>query len=226
MKASKVKKAPYNPRRMSDKARKALQTSMEEFNDISGIVWNSRTGNLVSGNHRWENLVEKYGQSNIDLRKIKDLEGYFAIFSGEKNTGFILREVDWDEDTEKAANITANNEKLQGEFTDSISDILKDLSSSGSRVSKSIFSGLRLDELKLDFGIDDIKFDSTPDFDLEGDIEDLDFDIPDSVTNYSNEEEEDTEETFIKVKCLLSQKSRIVELIKNALINENDIEIR
>ena len=57
MKASSIKVAPYNPRKFSKDARKALKKSIEEFSDISGITINQKTGNVVSGNHRWEELV-------------------------------------------------------------------------------------------------------------------------------------------------------------------------
>lgn len=44
--------APYNPRRISEDAAAGLRGSIETFGDLSGIVWNERTGNLVAGHQR------------------------------------------------------------------------------------------------------------------------------------------------------------------------------
>ena len=43
-----LKPASYNPRRISDRAARALAKSIGDFGDLSGIVWNKRTGNLVA----------------------------------------------------------------------------------------------------------------------------------------------------------------------------------
>ena len=47
-----LKPASYNPRKISKKAFEGLEVSLKKFGDISGIVWNKRTGNLVSGHQR------------------------------------------------------------------------------------------------------------------------------------------------------------------------------
>ena len=51
-----LKPAPYNPREITADALKRLQRSVEEFGDISGIVWNRQTGNMVSGHQRLKAL--------------------------------------------------------------------------------------------------------------------------------------------------------------------------
>jgi len=125
MKISKVKLAPFNPRKMSDNTRKALKASMDSFQDISGLVWNANTGNLVSGNHRWTELKNAHGES-LELQRLEEpLDEFFMVFGTGEFTGYILREVDWDEETEIAANIAANSEKIQGEFTNAVSSLLK-----------------------------------------------------------------------------------------------------
>ncbi len=46
-----LRPAHYNPREITAEAAEGLRHSLVEFGDISGIVWNQRTGNLVCG-HR------------------------------------------------------------------------------------------------------------------------------------------------------------------------------
>lgn len=100
---SDLKKAPYNPRLILDDAATGLSNSIKRFGDISGIVWNSRTGHLVSGHQRVD-MLKKAGA------KLKD--GVF--FLGAKT--FPIRIVNWKLSTEKAANISANNPHIGGKF--------------------------------------------------------------------------------------------------------------
>ena len=151
----KIKNAPYNPRIMSRDAKKALIKSMEEFEDISGIVLNKRTGNIISGNHRWNSLEEKYGKQNLTLSPITD--SIMSIESDSGPTGFIMKLVDWDLEKEKAANIAANSQFLAGEFTASLQDILSELHEG---ITDTLFDDLRFDDLAIDLsdidmGLDD-----------------------------------------------------------------------
>ena len=41
--------AEYNPRKIGDQALKALGEAMVRFGDLSGIVFNRRTGRLIGG---------------------------------------------------------------------------------------------------------------------------------------------------------------------------------
>jgi hypothetical protein len=47
-----INNAPYNPRQISDKARKMLQKNLATVGLLSPIVWNQRTGNIVAGHQR------------------------------------------------------------------------------------------------------------------------------------------------------------------------------
>ena len=51
-----LKPAPYNPRSISEEASRALAFSMDEFGDLSGFVFNLRTGHLVAGHQRKERI--------------------------------------------------------------------------------------------------------------------------------------------------------------------------
>lgn len=111
-----LKANPKNPRRISEHDYKALLTSIKTFGDLSGIVKNNRTGQLVGGHQRIQAFKELGGQPVITERypqpnsKGTTAIGY-VILEDEK---FGYREVDWDADFEMQANVAAN--KIQGEF--------------------------------------------------------------------------------------------------------------
>lgn len=109
-----LKPAPYNPRKISKKAATGLGASIKKFGDLSSIVWNKRTGHLVAGHRRLEQL-QKAGA--------KLVAG--AVVARGKT--FPVRIVDWDAKTEKAANVAANNPHIAGDFDDGLGDILGEL---------------------------------------------------------------------------------------------------
>ncbi len=137
MKISDLKAAPYNPRVITEEALSALTTSIGEFGDISGIVWNSRTGNLVAGHQRLAALHKSYGDG---LR----IDGNALLTpSGER---FPIRVVDWPEEREKAANLAANSPFLAGSFDPGgLEAVLADLTAAEGL--GDLLDGLRLDEL-------------------------------------------------------------------------------
>lgn len=117
LKLSQLKEADYNPREITDEALEGLTVSIDEFGDLSGIVFNKRTGNLVAGHQRVKALKEKYGE--LDISEL----GIIL----PNNEVFKVRYVDWDMTKEKAANIAANNPHIQGEFTSDLKLIVSDL---------------------------------------------------------------------------------------------------
>jgi hypothetical protein len=150
MKIKDIHKAKWNPRKMSQVSKEALNASMDEFDDIAGITVNKRTGNLVSGNHRFTELSIKHGKGNISLEHLKG-EFYCLNALGEF-TGFLVRVVDWDIAKEQAANITANSDLVSGEFTSNLQTVLEEASKG---LPDELFSKLRLEDLRIDFGCDD-----------------------------------------------------------------------
>lgn len=121
-----LKPNPKNPRRMSDHDGNALERSIKEFGDLSPIVRNRRTDQLVAGHQRKKImgrmsaerrvlLNEQAGQGMYEGHEFMDDVGTVAlgyIFIGNKQ--FAYREVDWPYEREMAANIAAN--RIQGEF--------------------------------------------------------------------------------------------------------------
>lgn len=90
-----IKNAPYNPRIMDEKARKRLKKNIAKHGLVSALTWNKRTGNLVGGHQRLEQLDA--------LEKSKDYELTVCV-------------VDVDEREEAALNVQLNNPSMQGEW--------------------------------------------------------------------------------------------------------------
>lgn len=116
MEKKKVQATPYhiNPRQITDKQLLELEVSMAKHGDLSGIVVNIRTGQIVGGNQRSKiidlqnatiELVEQYKQP--------DYQGTVAWgYVTWKGARYNYREVSWKPEQEKAANVLAN--KLGG----------------------------------------------------------------------------------------------------------------
>lgn len=106
MKIKDLQPAEYNPRKISDRQLSSLKRSMAEFGDLSGIVVNIRTGNVIGGHQRIKNLDPEWG---IVKKTAKDETGTVALGHIETHWGrWTYREVDWNPVKEKAANLAAN----------------------------------------------------------------------------------------------------------------------
>ncbi len=131
--------APYNPRTITDKSRNGLAASIEEFGDISGVTWNKQTGNLVSGHQRVA-LIKKLGGQLFRTSNGDSIE----LRVGQDGKKFPVRIVDWDLAKEKAANLTANNAAIGGEFNEDLAALLDEVRGSVGVVQ---FTELNLDAL-------------------------------------------------------------------------------
>jgi hypothetical protein len=129
-----LKPAPYNPRTISEEALRGLKKSLSEFGDLSGITFNTRTGHLISGHQRVKALTEEHG----DL-EIKD--GRITLPGGDE---LPVRLVEWEVEKEKLANLAANNPRIQGDWSDDIEEMLRDLPAD------ELFEDLNLDQLLED----------------------------------------------------------------------------
>lgn len=92
---SQIKNAPYNPRIMDAKAKKRLKEGIAKHGLVAALTWNKRTGNLVGGHQRLEQLDS--------LEKDKDYELTVCV-------------IDVDEREEAALNVQLNNPSMQGEW--------------------------------------------------------------------------------------------------------------
>jgi DNA modification methylase len=115
---SELKGNPTNPRTINKVDFENLKKSIKEFGDLSGIVLNIRTGQLVGGHQRVEAFKSLGGQSYVNIQeRLTD-----ATHKGTIAYGYVLldgerygyREVDWEPTFELAANIAAN--RITGQF--------------------------------------------------------------------------------------------------------------
>jgi len=116
-----INPADYNPRKITERELNKLENSLNEFGDLSGIVVNLRTNNLISGHQRTKKLNPDF---KIYKEPYKDITGTVSNGYIETSNGrFSYREVDWEAAKEMAANIAANkiggawdNDKLKEVF--------------------------------------------------------------------------------------------------------------
>ncbi len=117
-----------NPRTITDRKRAMLKKALAKFGDLSGIIYNRQTQQLVGGHQRREafdpeavvTVVKKYGRPT---KTGTVAEGYVEL-KGER---FAYREVFWPKEKEMAANIAAN--KGAGEWDlPVLNEMMKDLS--------------------------------------------------------------------------------------------------
>lgn len=92
---SQIKMAEYNPRLIDGENKKLLKKGLKNAGLVMPLVWNKRTGNLVSGHQRITILDE--------LERGKDYSLTVSV-------------VDLDEREEKKLNVQLNNKSMQGEF--------------------------------------------------------------------------------------------------------------
>lgn len=112
-------RAGYNPRQISRAAKERLRSSLETFGLVSPLIWNTRTGTLVSGHQRLD-LLEEAGIERVQVVQ-----------------------VDLDPSQEKSLNITMNRQDF-GQFDrERLDEVLRELSQDGA----DLLESLHLDEL-------------------------------------------------------------------------------
>jgi len=130
-----LKPAQYNPRSITPEALSGLGYSLQEFGDLSGIVFNTQTGNLVCGHQRVKALQEKYGNAAIINNAIK-----------ANGHAFPIRLVEWPYQKELAANIAANSPTIQGDFTEELNALLEEIQIEN----PVLYDTLHLEDLQLE----------------------------------------------------------------------------
>lgn len=109
VKRSEIRFASYNPRIISEDARKKLKKNLQTVGLLGGVVWNMRTGNLVSGHQKVS---------------VMDAVNRYDAETGANDYEFRVEVVDFDDKTEKEQNLFMNNRAVQGTYDD---DMLRDL---------------------------------------------------------------------------------------------------
>jgi len=134
----------YNPRSIDGPSAEGLRNSMELFGDISGLTFNVRTKRLIAGHARRRVIEQLKSDAVVRMQsKTTDKKGTIGYGCIEAlGTTWPVRFVDWDETTEKAANLAANNPSITGDFTAGVEDILCELGTT------SFIDMLRLEEIE------------------------------------------------------------------------------
>ena len=101
--------ANYNPRKISEKARKLLKQNLKRVGLLGGIVFNKTTGNLISG-HQRVSICDDANRYNPETK--------------EHDYPIRVEMVEMDEVTEREQNLFMNNKQVQGEFDD---DMLREV---------------------------------------------------------------------------------------------------
>lgn len=105
-----LKAYEHNPRKMGKEEFELLQSSLDEFGDLSGVIFNVKANNLIGGHQRTNHFKRSDSEIiiteefNPPTRTGTTAQGYIVL-DGEK---YSYREVSWDNDKEQRANILAN----------------------------------------------------------------------------------------------------------------------
>ena len=131
---------PRNPREITPAALAGLGASIEQYGDLSGIVWNQRSGTLVCGHQRIKALGKKM---NMVANAADDGWVLRSVPNGER---FPIRVVDWPEEKHLAAMVVANSPHIAGQWLPELGGVLDDLAGP----LEDTFFDLKLDELRAD----------------------------------------------------------------------------
>ncbi|HCO21195.1 MAG TPA: DNA methylase [Flavobacteriaceae bacterium] len=101
LKRSEITPSDYNPRTISDEARKALKKNIKENGLLGGIVVNERTGNIVSG-HQRISIADEVNKFNPETK--------------ENDYSIKVEVINVDDKKEKELNIFMNSRSTQGEY--------------------------------------------------------------------------------------------------------------
>lgn len=113
IKRSQIRLAGYNPRKISPEAKRKLKENLSKMGLMGGLVWNERTGNLVSGHQRIT---------------ILDADNNYDAKSKENDYDVFVTKVDLSEKDEKTQNVFFNNQSAMGFFDeDKLHEIMKEV---------------------------------------------------------------------------------------------------
>jgi len=102
---SQIKLAEYNPRKITEDARKALKANLKRLGLMGGIIWNEDTGNLVGG-HQKVQIIDEVNRYNPDTK--------------ENDYEIRVEVVHLPEKEEMEQNMFLNNKAVQGDFDDDL----------------------------------------------------------------------------------------------------------
>ena len=110
MESIKYKAYRFNPRSTTAEKHAWLKDQLQRLGDLSGIIYNVRSKEFPAGNQRSQVIdFDSCPKEYIEQRDTPDDQGTLSwgyVLSQGKRLNF--RIVDWDEETEKQANLVAN----------------------------------------------------------------------------------------------------------------------
>lgn len=111
---SEINPSTYNPRTISDEAKRHLKRSLKKFGVVGGIVVNSQTGNRIVGGHQKVSILDEIKKYDKETK--------------ENDYPLRVELIDVDEKTEKELNITLNNPNTQGDWDyDKLRELIPDI---------------------------------------------------------------------------------------------------
>lgn len=130
-KVSDLKAWELNPRKISENSRRILKKGVDQFGDLSGIIYNRRLDRLIGGHQRSQVLNPEDTitiETNYDppTEKGTVAEG-FVMHCGEK---YRYREVDFSEEEHAAASTMANNAGGEWDWS-MLAKVLSELDANG-----------------------------------------------------------------------------------------------
>ena len=160
IKLTQIEPADYNPRTITEEARKKLRNSIETFGLVEPIIINVNNNRIVSGHQRYDILLDMLMESdNLAEREfdylVKDDYGYIFDFNQLQIKN---------EDYEKALNIVLNNTNLMGDYDyQKLEGLLTELEFNGFNLEFTGFDDLELGNFEqIDFGDVDFGDDFIP----------------------------------------------------------------
>ena len=163
-----IEPADYNPRTITEEAKKKLRNSIETFGLVEPIIINVNNNRIVSGHQRYDILLDMLMESdNLAEREfdylVKDDYGYIFDFNQLQIKN---------EDYEKALNIVLNNTNLMGDYDyQKLGNLLEDLEFNGFNLEFTGFDNLELNSFG-DIEIDNTNFEYD-DEDIPNDFEEV-----------------------------------------------------
>ena len=174
-----IEPADYNPRTITEEAKKKLRNSIETFGLVEPIIINTKNNRIIGGHQRYQILLDLCMENDNLAEKEFDYlvkDDYGFIFDSDK---LVIE----NEDYEKALNIVLNNTNLMGDYDyQKLGNLLEDLE----------FNGFNVEFT----GFDDLEVNIFSQFDYEGE----DFNNED-LDNASDFKEIDIEEFEGQHKC-------------------------
>lgn len=174
IKRSEIKNAPYNPRYIDEENRKRLKKGLVKFGLVETLVWNKRTGNLVSGHQRLSIMDE--------LEKSQDYE-------------LTVSAIDVDKKEEMELNVQLNNTSMMGDFD---IDSLTEMALEGADIENMGFSEADIDIMFGDSDLVDLYQDTNTAKEAKGTLKDIKKDRSEMV---EKQKEENDASYYFMVVC-------------------------